>query len=69
MTVIPEPLEDGPERSRWFDEADRETRQAHPKYYWFHSYDGPPKFLWNETEVSEDEFRAKAEHWQLERLD
>ena len=65
MTVIPEPLGDGPER----DEADRETRQAHPKYYWFDSYDGPPKFPWNETEVLEDEFRAKAEEWQLERLD
>jgi bifunctional non-homologous end joining protein LigD len=30
-----------PRRWRWLEEADRETREANPKYYWFHSFDGP----------------------------
>jgi hypothetical protein len=68
MTTIREPLENGPERWRWLEEADRETREANPKYYWFHSFDGPPKFFWDELEVSEEEFRANVEQWQLERL-
>ena len=48
--------------------ADRDTREANPKYYWFHSFDGPPKFCWNELMVSEEEFRANGEEWQLELL-
>jgi hypothetical protein len=66
--TIPEPQENDPERWRWLQEADRETREANPKYYWFHAFDGPPKYHWDELTVSEDEYRANAEPWQLERL-
>jgi hypothetical protein len=48
-------------------DADRETREAHPNYYWFHAFDGPPKFYWDELTVSEEEYRANAEPLQLER--
>ncbi len=66
--AVREPLEDGLERWRWLAEADRETREANPEYYWFHAFDGPPKFYWDELEVTEEEFRANGEPWQLERL-
>ncbi len=66
--AVPEPLEDGPERWRWLAEADRETREANPKHYWFHAFDEAPKFYWDEFAVSEEEFRANGEPWQLERL-
>jgi hypothetical protein len=69
MTSVPEPAEDGPDRWHWFANADHETRQAHPKYYWFHAFDGRPHFLWDEIEVPEEEYRAKADGWQLGRLE
>jgi hypothetical protein len=56
--VKPEPKEDGPERWRWLDEANRETCEAHPHYYWFHAFTDPPEFWWNETKISEEEYRA-----------
>jgi hypothetical protein len=68
MTAIPGPQEDGPERWRWLEEANRETSEANPKHYWFHSFDGPPKFFLDELEISEEEFRANGAPWQLERL-
>jgi hypothetical protein len=64
-----EPLEDGPERWRWFKEANAETRAACPRYYWFHAYAGTPRFFWNEIQVSEKEFRAHAPQSLIERLD
>jgi hypothetical protein len=69
MAAIPEPVEDGPERWHWLADASRETREAHPKYYWFHAFDGRPHFLWDEIEVSEQEYRAKVDARQLERLE
>ena len=66
--AVSEPREDGPERWRWLAEADRETREANPGYYWFHAFDGPAKFYWDEREVSQQEFRANGKQWQLERL-
>jgi hypothetical protein len=69
MASVPEPVEDGPERWHWLANAPRETREAHPKYYWFHAFDSRPHFLWDEIEVSEEEYRAKADGWQLERLE
>ena len=64
MAPTPKPDKDGPELWRWYDEADRETRQAH----WFQSYTDPPEFWWNETKVSEEEYRANADGWALEQL-
>jgi hypothetical protein len=69
MASVAEPVEDGPERWHWLANATRETREAHPKYYWFHAFDGRPHFLWDEIEVSGEEYRAKADGWQLERLE
>ena len=44
----------------WMDRADAATRAANPIYYWFHTYDGAPRYLWHEIEVSEEEYRAHA---------
>jgi hypothetical protein len=68
MAPKPKPTEDGPERWRWYDEADRETREAHPNGYWFHAFNGPPEYWWHEQRISEEEYRANAEPWALERL-
>ena len=69
MPPKPEPLEDGPERLRWFAEADTETRAANPGWYWFHNYDGRPRLFWDEIEVSEAEFRASSDKEAVEILD
>jgi hypothetical protein len=57
MAPKQKPRDDG-QRWRWFAEADAETRAANPGYYWFHCYDGAPRFFWDEIEVPEQEFRA-----------
>jgi len=69
MPPKPKPPNEGPAQGRWYEEADLETRRAHPSNYWFHSSNGPPEFWWHETRVSEAEYRANAEPWALERLD
>lgn len=70
MAPKPEPPQlTGTEHARWSSEADEETRAAHPRYYWFHTYDGAPKFLWDEQDVSEAEFRAHASRDQIDVLD
>ena len=66
MAPKPEPLEDGPERWRWFAEAAAETRAANPRHYWAHSRDDRPRFFWDEIEISEKEFRANADREALE---
>ena len=65
----PEPLVDGPERWRWFAEADLATRAANPACYWLHSYDRPAKFFWDLIEVSEQEYRASAPKDHIDYLD
>jgi hypothetical protein len=35
-------------------------RVAQPGDYWFHTYDGYPRFLWGEWNVSEEEYRRYA---------
>jgi hypothetical protein len=52
--------DDGPELWRWYARADRETREANPRYYWFRSHGDHARFFWEEIEVSEEEFRANA---------
>jgi hypothetical protein len=66
--MAPKPSPNGPELWRWYDEADRDTRAAHPSEYWSHSYSQEPEFWWNETQVSEEEYRANAQAWALDRL-
>jgi hypothetical protein len=57
---------DGPERWRRYEEADRETREAHPADYWFHSFDGAPNS--GGAKVSEEEFRANTDKHSLDIL-
>jgi len=45
---------------QWKIDADATTRAANPTYYWFHTYDGTPRYLWDEIDVSEQEYRAHA---------
>jgi inorganic pyrophosphatase len=45
---------------QWKIIADAITRAANPTYYWFNSYDGTPRYLWDEIDVSEEEYRAHA---------
>jgi len=40
--AIPNPLEDRPDRWSWVAEADRETREARPKYYWLNASAADP---------------------------
>jgi hypothetical protein len=44
----------------WKINADAATRATNPTYYWFHTYYGPPRYLWDEFDVSEEEYRAHA---------
>jgi hypothetical protein len=69
MALKPKPLRDGPDRWRWFREADAETRAANPHYYWFHAYAGTPRFFWDEIQVPEREFRAHAPRSQIDKID
>jgi len=50
--------------------ADRETRAAHPRYYWGHRAEGGPRphLYWHEIKVSEEEFRAGVTREDLEIL-
>ena len=41
-------------------EPTQKERAADPRYYWFHTYDGYPRFLWGEWDVSEQEYRRYA---------
>lgn len=65
----PEPLEDGFGRWRWFWEADADTRAAHPRYYWFHTYSCRPCYFWDQIQVTEKEFRSHAPKSQIDALD
>jgi hypothetical protein len=57
MAPKPEPQEDNEIRWRWFNEADAETRQANPKYYWAMREEGSPaQYFWDEMEVSKEEY-------------
>ena len=70
MAVKPEPPDlTSVEHTRWITEADRETRAAHPRYYWWHTYDGPARFYWDEQDVTETEYRAYAGREGVEHLD
>ncbi len=53
----------------WRDIADRKMRQAHPRYYWFHTYGTKAAFLWEEIEITEEEYRANANEDALRLLD
>ena len=44
-----------------FREANAKARMVNPTYYWFHTYDGTPRHLWDEVEVSEAQFRANTD--------
>jgi hypothetical protein len=68
MATTPEP-KGGKERWRWFIEADRETREANPEYYWFHSKSGAPRFFWDEIEITEEEYRANTDQGTRDILD
>jgi hypothetical protein len=35
-------------------------RAAAPNYYWWHGYNGPVEFYWDDWEVTEDEYRRNA---------
>jgi hypothetical protein len=41
----------------WKTEPSENVRAAFPRHYWFHKYDGRPHFMWDDIEVSEQEFR------------
>jgi hypothetical protein len=60
MAPKPKPAEKKA-RWRWFDKADRETREANPEYYWFHGYDAQPRFFWDEIEISKEEYQASTD--------
>jgi hypothetical protein len=60
MAGKPMPPENGPERLRWYEEADRETREPHAVDS-FHAFEGAPEFWWHKTKISEEEFRANAD--------
>jgi hypothetical protein len=70
MSPKPEPKDpQSVERKEWITMADRETRAAHPSYYWgCREFDKAPRLYWNEIEVSEKEFRAYAGREQLLNL-
>jgi hypothetical protein len=36
------------------------VRPAEPHHYWFDAFNGPPEFVWDDWEVSEDEYRRHA---------
>jgi hypothetical protein len=45
---------------QWKINANATMRAANPTYYWFHTYYGTPRYLWDEFDVSEEEYRANA---------
>ena len=70
MAAKPEPPDlSSAEHTRWISEADQETRAAHPRYYWWHTYGGPVEFYWDEQDVTEAEYRAHADRDGVEHLD
>jgi hypothetical protein len=44
-------------------------RAAEPRYYWFHVFNGPVEFYWDDWEVSEDEYRRNARPEDVAYLD
>jgi hypothetical protein len=44
----------------WKINANTAARAANPTCYWFHTYYGTPRYLWDEFSVSEEEYRANA---------
>jgi hypothetical protein len=53
----------------WKIEPTENVRAAFPQYYWFHNYDGRSHFMWNEIEVSEQEFRRHVDAGSLGGVD
>jgi hypothetical protein len=53
----------------WKTEPSENVRAAVPKHYWFHKYDGRPHFMWDDIEVSEQEFRRHVDAGCLARVD
>jgi hypothetical protein len=44
-------------------------RAAQPTYYWWHGYNGPIEFYWDDWEVTEDEYRRHATPEKIADLD
>jgi hypothetical protein len=53
----------------WKINANTKVRAAKPTYYWFHTYYGAPRYLWDEFDVSEEEYRANARPGDVAFLD
>jgi hypothetical protein len=53
----------------WKTEPNENVRAAFPGHYWFHKYDGRPHFMWDDIEVSEQEFRRHVDAGSLARVD
>jgi hypothetical protein len=53
----------------WKTEPSENVRAAFPGYYWFHKYDGRPHFMWNDIEISEQEYRRRVDAGSLARVD
>jgi len=53
----------------WKTEPNENVRAAFPEHYWFHKYDGRPHFMWDDIEVSEQEFRRHVDARSLARVD
>jgi hypothetical protein len=53
----------------WKTQPTENVRATSPKHYWFHNYDGRPHFMWDDIEVSEQEFRRHVEADYLPRVD
>jgi len=53
----------------WKTEPNENVRAAAPAHYWFHKYDGRPHFMWDDIEVSEQEFRRHVNASSLARVD
>jgi hypothetical protein len=53
----------------WKTEPTENVRAKAPKHYWFHKYDGRRHFMWDDIEVSEQEFRRHVDAGSLARVD
>jgi hypothetical protein len=53
----------------WKTEPNENVRAGAARFYWFHKYDGRPHFMWDDIEVSEEEFRRHVDATSLARVD